>query len=296
MTVIRPLGILVLAAAGVYAQPAKPRLEFEVASIKPCPPYDAMSGAKVSVGMRVDGAQVHYSFLSLKDLIRQGYKLKLHQILGPDWIASERWNIDATLPAGATTKDVPEMLQSLIEERFQMKYHHESKEFPVYGLVQVKGGAKLKESPPDETPAGEPSKAAVDMQATGGPQGTSVNLGNGSTYFFGDNKLEAKKLQMVQFAEILGRFVERPVVDMTELPGKYDFLLKFSDDDYRTMLIRSAIAAGINLPPEALKMIEGTTDDPLMAPLATVGLKLEKRKAPLDVMVIDSVSRTPAQN
>ncbi len=64
-------------------------------------------------------------------------------------MASERFDINAKLPAGTATKDVPEMLQALLEDRFQMKMHRESKELPVYSLVVAKGGLKMQDSPPD---------------------------------------------------------------------------------------------------------------------------------------------------
>jgi uncharacterized protein (TIGR03435 family) len=284
----------VLASVAAFAQTPPPRAEFEVAAIKPSAPPAA---GQARAGVQVDGAQVHCSYLSLKDYIRFAYKVKDHQISGPDWLASARFDIAAKLPAGATRDQVPEMLKALLEDRFQVKVHRETKEFPVYGLAVTKGGLKMKESPADPaTDGAEAAKAPVTITATGGPGGTSVDLGKGSSFSMGNNKFEARKLSMISLAEMLSRFVDRPVVDMTELKGSYDFTLDFSPEDYRAMLIRSAIAAGVSLPPEALRAIEGSSGDSLFAALQGLGLKLESRKAPLEVLVFDQVLKTPTEN
>ena len=284
-------GILVVfawVAACGQTPPASP--EFEVASVKP----SASQGAnQVNVGVHVDGAQFHCSYLSLKDYIRLAYRVKEYQISGPDWLATERFDIDAKLPEGAKREQVPDMMKALLAARFQLKLHRESKDFPVYGLVVAKGGLKMKESP---HPDGAAASAAVEVTASGGPGSTTVNLGNGSYYTMGNNRFEAKRLNMVALADTLARFVDRPVVDMTELKGNYDLTLELSPEDFRAMRIRSAIVAGVVLPPEVLRGLEGVSDDSLFAALQALGLKLESRKAPLDVLVIDQVEKAPTAN
>jgi uncharacterized protein (TIGR03435 family) len=101
---------------------------------------------------------------------------------------------------------------------------------------------------------------------------------------------------MASLADSLARFADRPVVDMTELTGTYDLTLEFTPEDYRVLLIRSALAAGVVLPPEVMKFLEGASDESLFKGLQSVGLKLESRKAPLEVLVVDSASKTPAEN
>src|SRR6185295_8987159 len=120
-----------------------PRLEFEVASIKPSVP--AMPGGQVNVGVHVDGSQIRCNYLSVKDYVAIGYQLKYHQIVGPDWIAGERFDIAAKVPEGAGREKVPEMLQMLLADRFRMKSHTDTRDFPVYALVVAKGGLKIKE-------------------------------------------------------------------------------------------------------------------------------------------------------
>ena len=123
-----------------------------------------------------------------------------------------------------------------------------------------------------------------------------VDLGRGSHFTFANDRLEAAKLSMTGLADTLARFVDRPVVDMTELKGNYDFTLELSPEDFRNMRIRSAVAAGVSLPPEALRLLDGATDESLFAALQTLGLKLETRKAPLEVLVIDHAEKSPAEN
>jgi len=108
--------------------------------------------------------------------------------------------------------------------------------------------------------------------------------------------MEAKKLTMAYAAEMLGRFMDRPVVDLTELKGNYDFTLEFPPEEFQAMMIRSAITAGIVLPPEAMRALEGASSSSLFTAVQTLGLKLESRKAPLEVLVIDHAEKTPTDN
>ena len=190
------------------------------------------------------------------------------------------------------------MLQALLADRFQMKFHREKKDFPVYALVIAKGGLKLKETlkDPESPDSGEPAKPAVNVTGSGGRGGVHINLGNGSFYSLADNKFIGRKLTMVSFVDTLARFEDRPVVDMTDLKGNYDVELDFTTEDYNALMIRSAIAAGVVLPPEAMKALEYSSGDSLLAALEKVGLKLEARKAPLDVIVIDHMTKAPTEN
>jgi uncharacterized protein (TIGR03435 family) len=271
--------------------------QFEVASIRPSAPPGA---DHMNVGVHIDGQAVRITALNLKDYISAAYKLKIYQIQGPDFIGSERFDVSAKLPAGATESQVPDMLKALLADRFQLKAHTETKEFPVYALVVAKGGLKMKESPVDpndETEPGEKPKAPpVNVSGGGGPRGVHIEYGHGSFFTMADNKFIGRKLPMANFVEVLARFEDRPVVDMTGLAGAYDFDLEFTPEDYMAMLIRSAIAAGVTLPPEALRMLSGSSGDSLLNALEKLGLKLETRKAPLEVLVVDRLQKAPTEN
>jgi uncharacterized protein (TIGR03435 family) len=95
---------------------------------------------------------------------------------------------------------------------------------------------------------------------------------------------------------VLARFADRPVVDMTDLKGNYDFTMEFSPEDFRAMMIRATIAQGSVVSPEVLKLVDASSGDTLFNAVAKLGLKLEPRKAPIEILVIDQALKTPTEN
>jgi len=293
MSLTVKIALPVFLACSSFAQ--TPRLEFEVASIRPSAPIGP--GGKVDIGIHIDGAQVRCISLSLRDYLARAYGMKATMISGPDWTASERFDVSATLPAGSTPAQLPEMLQAMLAERFQVKIHREKKDLPVYVLLTGKGPLKLKESPPDPDADQGELKGTTNVAASGSEAGVGVNLGHGSSYSFVPNRFEATKLTMTQFTANLERYADRPIVDMTGLGGQYDFTIEFTPEDYTSMLVRVAVSAGVQLPPQAMRLLESTSGGgALTVALQQVGLKLEARKAPLDVLVIDDALKTPTAN
>jgi uncharacterized protein (TIGR03435 family) len=269
---------------------ADKRLEFEVASVKPA---ETSMDPRVKSGVQIDGSQVHLSQTSLKDAVRYAYQVKFYQVIGQDWMAGQRVDISAKLPAGATREQVPEMLKALLEDRFELKTHREQKEMPVYAVVVLPGGAKMKQVPEDPSDGGPPK--AIQVAAQGGPEGVNLTYGPGSYFKFADNKIEGRKLAMTNFLDVLSRFVDRPLVDETKLTGRYDLDVQLTENDYSAMLIRSAINAGVNLPPQALRYLD-TADGSLGFAMKPLGLKLDGKKAPVDVVVVDSIRKTATDN
>src|ERR1051325_4627162 len=149
-------------------------------------------------------------------------------------MAADRFDIAGKIPSGVSAEKVPEMLQALLEDRFQLKTHRETKEFPVYGLVAAKGGMKIKPLPPD--PADAQAGRAVDVKVSGGRGGVAIDFGRGTSFTLGDNKFVVKKLTMAQFADSISRFADRPVVDMTESPGQYDFTIEMRSEEHTSEL------------------------------------------------------------
>jgi uncharacterized protein (TIGR03435 family) len=284
--------LIAFAASALFAQDS-PRVQFEVASIRPSAEQPTGTG---TAGVHIDGAQVRWTALTIKDYIAGAYRVKAYQVSGPDWIGSDRFDIAATRPAGVPASQIPEMLQHLLEERFQVKLHREKKEFPVYTLEVAKGGLKMQENAPDPEAAKADNNAPVTIAGSGSAQGISVDLGRGSSYTFSNNKFEAKRLTMAALAANLERFVDRPIVDMTDLKASYDFNLDFTEEDYRTMLIRAAVNAGVVLPPQALRLLDGASPISLFDAAQKLGLKLDARKAPLDFLIIDEARKAPTDN
>jgi uncharacterized protein (TIGR03435 family) len=231
--------------------------------------------------------------MPLRWYIHYAYTVKEAQVTGPDWLASERFDVVAKLPAGSTPDQIPAMLQALLADRFKLTLHKEAKESSVYALVVAKGGAKVKESPLDpDTEDGQP-KNSVDVNVTGGDRGATINLGKGASVAFEAQRLVAKKVTMAYLADSLTRFEDRPVVDMTNLKGTYDLTLDYNLDDVRALILSTA-PPGTPLPPRQADVGETTVS--LVDSLQQVGLRMEPRKAPLDILVVDKMEKLPTAN
>jgi uncharacterized protein (TIGR03435 family) len=280
---------IVLLSGLVFAQ-ASP--SFEVASIRPA----SEQINQVNAGLRIAGSQVRVTAMSLKDYIGMAYGVRPQQIDGPDWLGQARFDLAATIPSGGSAEQFPEMMRTLLADRFHMKMHRESREFPVYALGVAKDGAKIQPTKATPVEAMAEKAPAVNVAASGSGAGVAVDLGGGSSFTFGNNRLAATKMTMASYAELLTRFVDRAVIDQTGLTGEYDVVLDIAPEDYMGLMIRSAVNAGVTLPPQALRMLDGANTDPLSGPLRNVGLTLESRRAPLDVVVVDSIAKTPTEN
>jgi uncharacterized protein (TIGR03435 family) len=248
----------------------------------------------VDVGFHLDGSQVHIVSFALRDYIAMAYRVKPYQVTGPDRVGSDRFDLNAKLPPGSKSDQIPEMVLAFLTDRFGLKTHHDQKELPVYALVLGKNPLKLAKSA--SSPDGGETKGAVNVAGSGSADGVSISLGNGSSYTFADNKFEMRKLNMDTLATVLERFVDRPLVNLTGIEGDYDFTLPVTEDDYRTLLIRAGVNAGVVLPPQALQRLETGSIASLLDSLEKLGLKLDARKAPLDMIVVDQVLKVPTDN
>lgn len=274
-------------AVSVFAQT---KLEFEVASVRSVGPPDA----GVAVGLRLDGSQAHIVSYPMRDLMAMAFRVRPAQISGPDWMTSERFDVSGKLPAGATADQIPDMLQNLLAERFGLKFHREPKDQPVYTLTLDKTPLKLQKSavePGAAVPAGVRS-----ISGTGNADGVSVDLGNGSYYSFKNNKFDIKKVNMDTLARLFERYLDRPLINMTGLDGVYDLSVTVTEEDYYTLLIRAGINSGVAVPPQAMQLLERGSISSLIDGLQQLGLKLEPRKAPLDMVVVDQISKTASDN
>jgi uncharacterized protein (TIGR03435 family) len=280
-----------LAAFAAFGQSSAPKPEFDVASVKASAVADTPMG-NVNRGLHIDGAMVNFNGMPLRWYIHYAYTVKETQVSGPDWLATERFDIVAKLPAGSTPAQIPEMMQALLADRFKLTLHRESKEFSVYALVVAKGGIKMKESPLDPEPEDGP-KNSVDVNVTGGDRGATVSLGKGASVQFEAQRLVAKKVTMTYLADSLARFVDRPTVDMTNLKGTYDCTIDYNLDDLRALILSSA-PPGTPMPPKQSEV--GETGVSLENSLASLGLKLEARKAPLDILAVDHIDKIPTAN
>jgi uncharacterized protein (TIGR03435 family) len=235
---------------------------FEVATIKPSKPGQQRKG----FGFR--GRQFVTMNTNLNDLIAFAYGLHAKQIVGaPDWFGTELYDVAGVpdVEGRPNLKQMGIMVQKLLTDRFQLKFHHEQKVLSVYAISVAHGGPKMQKS-------------------TAGPNDPQGFL------FRGLGDLIVTNMTMANFATWMQSGVmDRPVVDQTGLTDRYDFLLKWTPDQSQFAQFRGT---GVKVP--------ATTTDPNAPPgLYTaiqeqIGLKLEATKAPDDVIVIDHVEKPSA--
>jgi uncharacterized protein (TIGR03435 family) len=294
-------------------------LAFDVASVRPSAPPDmAKMMADLQVGkmpgsVRVDGARATYTYQSLKELIAYAYKARSYQVNGPEWLSTDRFDIQANLPEGAGKDDVPAMMQALLSERFKLAAHRETSEQPVLALVVAKGGAKLQASTTmpvaiDESAPLKPGESKVDTMdgpihlMKNGDGSTTYNMGARGTFtlkFNGETRtlhMEASGMTLKGFAGMmttLGGGEGRQIVDQTGLAGNYQVAVDFSLID----LMASLHDQGIDIPTHS----GGETSEPegyatVSQALQKLGLRLEKSRANVQRLVVDHVEKMPTEN
>jgi uncharacterized protein (TIGR03435 family) len=280
------LAIVVSLVLVSSADAQAPKPQFEVASIKPSPPEPPTPG---TAGLRITQRQARFTFLSLKDYIGMGYGVQVYQIIAPEWVASTRFEIIATIPEGQDPKDTTKMMAALLEDRFHLKTHREMREFPVYALETLPG---FKLEPLTADAPGD----AFTVTSTSGPNGAVVDLGQGALLSVGANKIEFKKVTMQMLAAVLERFVDRPVVDQTGRAERFNVAIELMPDDFTAAMIRSAVAAGVTLPAPAMRLLDTASPNAIPDALKALGLSMKSTKAPLEVVVVDSMEKAPTEN
>jgi len=136
----RPL-VCLLAALALDAPVSGQSTAFEVVSIKPAPQND--KELKRHLSTKIDPAMADFGGVSIMMLITRAYGLNSFQVLGAPELNTTRFDILAKLPAGSSTAQVPEMLKTLLRERFRLEAHQDSRDFGVYALTAAKGGPKV---------------------------------------------------------------------------------------------------------------------------------------------------------
>jgi bla regulator protein BlaR1 len=285
------IAVLFAASYSLSAQPAA-RPSFEVASIKPSP-ANCSPGPASNAGP--SPGRLELPCATVRSLIRVAYgALKGEQFAarpmqvlgGPAWLDSDRYSISAKAegrPSAAVM--MGPMLQSLLEDRFQLKVHVEAKESPVYALTVAKATPKL-------TPAKEGACVPLDLNnrdqwGIGGPTPCGFPRMSGRD---GLTTLEVSGTTMEEFAGRLPIFPDpRPVVDRTGLTGRYDIRLSF----VRELPGGVIQLNGVNQP--APPPADSAGPSIFTALQEQLGLKLSPDKAPVDVLVIDSVQK-PLEN
>ena len=224
---------------------------FEVASIRPAGPGARGGGIEITPGGRFSATNV-----SLRALLKFGYGIRDFQIAQPpNWFDSQRYDVLAKAEPAANEDRMKIMVQSLLVERFDLKFHRESKEMPAYVLTVSKSGPKIQPDMSGET--GRVSRKGAGVVA-------------------------GAKASMAQLAEALsdvalnGRYIlDRPVLDRTGLSGVYDFVLSWTPEPSGSTPDLSG--------PSLFTAIQ-----------EQLGLKLETQKAQVEIFVIDHVEKASA--
>jgi uncharacterized protein (TIGR03435 family) len=248
--------IWLLAAMGALSE--QPR--FEVASIKSNPP----GGVSTGMVLFLPGGRLSAQQVLLRFFIQNAYDVRPFQILGaPDWINSAGYDIEAKAEENSNPDQMRLMMQSLLEDRFKMKVHRETRDLPVYELAAAKSGLKLPE-PKEDSCASPCGRAVVRIGRTGGVQ------------------IRGGKIGMSELTRILTNLLGRTVIDKTGFTGIFDVQLGFALDD---------ALAGLPHPPGPA---EETSQPSVFVAVGELGLKLESAKGPVEMLVIDHVEKPSA--
>jgi uncharacterized protein (TIGR03435 family) len=280
-----------------WSQPADVPLAFEVASIKPSPPPD---GRGMRVGCPADPVRITCTNMNMANLVTMAYGIAHYQLAGINPTDTERYEIAVKVPEGATKDQIKLMWQNLLAERFKLKVHRETKEVSVYELAVAKGGPKMQESVDQPPPAADspppppdsrPGKLTLDKD--GFPE-----LGLHASMAIMGNKARwrAIKATTAQMANMFAAQLGQPVTDATGLTGKYDFTLFWVTESRGSG--RGAAMAG---QPEGGSPLAGMDDSEagptlVQAIQSQLGLKLEQKKGPMEMIVVDHVEKAPTEN
>jgi uncharacterized protein (TIGR03435 family) len=316
MTIRVLLCIVALAVPG-FAQERQP--QFDTASVKVFDPQgSAPMGQRGGPGTS-DPGRITFGRTPLMPLLTKAYGVQADQISGPAWMSDfmgpNLYSITATMPPDTTNEQFQLMLQNLLVGRFQMKLHHETRNFPGYDLVVAPGGPKLKETAQGSA-TGEPTAPAMPKFKPDGsfnfPPGPQTAMKEGK----GTLRAQYQARNMSNFAAQLGNMVSRAlgsdpnvaqprIADKTGLTGKYDFTVEFDCQGCQGL----SAAMFANLPLLAGRGGDGgpapqSATDPgsglpniFTALEQQLGLKLVKVKdVPLDVIIIDHAEKVPTGN
>jgi uncharacterized protein (TIGR03435 family) len=198
------------------------RPPFEVASIKPHRPEPGPFRSSTSF----ETGGIHFTNVNLKGCIRAAYGVAANRISGgPDWLTEERYDIVAKAASAAPKAQLMLMLQTLLEGRFQLRLHRETKELPIYALVAAKNGPKMR-----------PGKEDGDTEI------------GGSTHL-----IDSRGMTMTALAGFLSRLsdeVDLPVFDRTGLTGAFDITLDFEPDSGQSIFTALQEQLGLKLEPQ----------------------------------------------
>jgi uncharacterized protein (TIGR03435 family) len=232
---------------------------FEVASVRPSDPANPIS-------IRRSGDRLTTTSTSLEMLITWAYDIRDDRLFGkPKWLDSVRYDVVAKAPPDDPSPGwLREMMQTLLAARFNLVIHREIRQLPMYAMVVGKDGAKFH---------------LMDASNGGGQDPFSMTA---------RGHLTGSKVSAAMLANVLSGQLGHSVQDQTGLQGVFDFTLDWEPDT-------DAQSSGIDGAPPPSTDVR-TRPSIFTAIQEQLGLKLEPRKGPVEVIVIDHIDRTPTEN
>ena len=266
---MRAAGIALMMAAAAMAQSGP---AFDVASIKLSGPQ-SVRGSRGGPGTS-EPERYSFHLATLRDLVLTAFNKHDYDSSSKVALDEHRFDLDVSMPAGTTKAQFHEMLKALLEERFHLKTHVESREIAAFELTIAKGGFKLKEGV---------AKQGADESAGGFPVVPEGRPGISTTFRsmgqYSLARMRARQQTIGSLAEFLRMPGEGPIVEKTGLTGKYDFTFEYAME----LAGRHA-----DEPPEA--------PDFFSALEKQLGLHLTPKKLPYDVLVVDAADPMPSAN
>ena len=284
------IALIAFVSGLAHAQTLDARTEFEVASIKPSDPPVRFVRSNGGPGTNDPGLYVCEN-CSLMSLVSIAYDIPSYRITALDWMRLASFVVNAKVPPDATKEQFHLMMQHMLAERFKLAVHREQKELQIYELVLAKGGPKLKSST-EETPAEVASKTDSKRPASTEPaklgQDGYPTLSEGMTQAMmkGRARIMYPRQTVEWFAGMISYQVHQPVIDATGLTGKYDFGLFWAYDDgneSRDSASNAPLAA--DPAPTLFEALQ-----------SQLGLKLEQKKGPVEIIVVDHMEKVPTEN
>lgn len=278
-------------AQGADAKTNLPK--FEVATIKPTKEDEG----RTMMMFTPDGISIHG--VPMKMLLRESFGVEDDRILGePSWVKN-RFDIEAKVDAddAPKLKDLKidqrrAMMLPLLEDRFNLKYHHETRDLPIYALVVAKGGVKMKETAPDPPVKNDDTKPDALPKADPANSNGPPRLGRHSLMMNDRGRLESTGTNTTMLVHILSSQLGRTVIDKTALTGNYDYTLQWTPDDAGMPMGTGGGDAG----PGKGEVSPDAGGPSLFTALEEqLGLKLEAIKSTVDVIVIDHID-LPTEN
>jgi uncharacterized protein (TIGR03435 family) len=250
--------VCLAAGAAICVRAQTAATAFDVASIHPAAPEQKSEGNARPHRIHTTPGNVVMRNVGMMEAIQWAYNVESYQVSGPAWMPQTRFDIVAKAAGPASDEEMRGMMRTLLSNRFALQAHREDKEMSGMALLVAKGGPKLKAADGQGESVFEPV-----------PKKIQINF---------------RRMSMHEFAALLSEPMHKPVIDLTELPGAFDFIL----DGSNYAPPPCATGQRCDEPDEVYMVMRALPDE--------LGLRLESRKLTINMVVVDHVEKVPTEN